>query len=62
MLIDKIDEMKDFIDKLQPLPDQVKSLQIKFNNFAIHQKLEAASPIQTAAKSNKMMSALAAKF
>jgi hypothetical protein len=50
VLFEKIDEMKGFLDKMLPLPEQVKSLQIKVNNFALHQKLEAASPIQTTAK------------
>lgn len=54
--------MKEFMDKLLPLPEQVKSLQIKVNNFALHQKLDAASSTKTPAKLTKMMSALVDKY
>lgn len=46
----RIEEMKELLDKLVPLPEQFKSLQIKVNNLTLHQKLESASPIQNAAK------------
>jgi len=50
VLMGQIEEMKELLDKLVPLPEQFKSLQIKVNNLTLHQKLESASPIQNAAK------------